>query len=185
MEAYSIGFCNLIDVTLHLSAAGIDNITFFGLSSDNFTKRPNDEVIELLEYIIDCSKASAPLLRDHSICARFFGQLSSLQKNYQDDLEFIEQQTSISVPVTILNILLNYRPDWDIEKHEGFRSTEKIPPCDVIFRSGRMPRLSGFLPLQSANANIVFSRTLWPDIRPDHIVRATRKLQSTPRNFGV
>lgn len=184
-EAYSVGFCNVIDITLRLSSYGCDQITFFGLSNDNYTKRPKNQIDEILTYIIDATLASAPLLRNHGICARFFGNIEELENEHQVNLKAIQQATEASVPISNLNILINYKPDWDLKRERGFLHTGEIPPCDIVFRSGRMARLSGFLPLQSANASLYFSPTLWPDIKPDEIFKALRKMREQKQNRGA
>jgi short-chain Z-isoprenyl diphosphate synthase len=43
-----------------------------------------------------------------------------------------------------------------------FLGSAAVPPADVVIRTGGRPRLSGFLPLQSACAELYFLPTLWP-----------------------
>jgi undecaprenyl diphosphate synthase len=45
---------------------------------------------------------------------------------------------------------------------ERFLCSAGVPPADVVVRTGGRHRLSGFLPLQSASAELCFVETLWP-----------------------
>jgi undecaprenyl diphosphate synthase len=169
-QAYAIGFCKVIQVVLALSRRSIRELTFFGLSHDNYLKRPPDEVDSILTRIIDSMQVATHLLGSEGIRIRFFGALEELGRRHHDGLLQIESATALAAPATNLNILVNY--SFGSELHRAGRpAAHEIPPCDCVFRSGGRRRLSGFLPLQSAEAELCFSRKLWPDVQPPDVER--------------
>ena len=73
-----------------------------------------------------------------------------------------------------VNLVANYDWRWDLQAagsngRKGPRSrawaSSDIPDIDLVVRWGGRRRLSGFLPLQSAHADIYVVDTLWPDMK--------------------
>ena len=50
--------------------------------------------------------------------------------------------------------------------------TSEIPRVDLVVRWGGRRRLSGFLPVQCAYADIYVVEPLWPDMRPEELLDA-------------
>jgi undecaprenyl diphosphate synthase len=76
-----------------------------------------------------------------------------------------------------VNLLVNYGWRWDLglsrqaaPRHRS-RHASRI---DLVVRWGGRRRLSGFLPLQCAYADIYVVDTLWPDMSPDEFLAALR-----------
>ena len=77
-----------------------------------------------------------------------------------------------------VNLLVNYGWRWDL--FEGARgaaprlryASHAIPRVDLVVRWGGRQRLSGFLPLQSAYADLFVIPTLWPDMSPSDLETA-------------
>ena len=80
-----------------------------------------------------------------------------------------------------LNFLVNYSWEWDLAeavKHGngggvlaniGSRHVSRV---DLLVRWGDRTRLSGFLPVQTAYADIYVVKALWPDYRSGHLEEA-------------
>lgn len=85
-----------------------------------------------------------------------------------------------------LNFLVNYSWKWDLNmipiniggeplsKHNVLKNigSHEVSRVDLILRWGGRRRLSGFLPLQSAYADIFVIDTLWPDFEPQQFYDA-------------
>jgi len=85
-----------------------------------------------------------------------------------------------------LNFLVNYNWKWDlsvaIEECRGGVPANKdllecigsrhVSPIDLVIRWGSRSRLSGFLPVQSAYADIYVVDALWPDYKIQHLHEA-------------
>ena len=55
---------------------------------------------------------------------------------------------------------------------------------DLLIRTSGELRLSNFLPWQSAYAEMVFDKTLWPDFDRAAYLKALREYASRNRRFG-
>lgn len=76
-----------------------------------------------------------------------------------------------------VNLIVNYSPGWDLETgaREGRRpalASGDIPRIELVVRWGGRRRLSGFLPLQCAHADLCVLDTLWPDAEPEDLETA-------------
>lgn len=185
LQAYAIGFCNVISTVLYLQHEQCDTVTFFGLSYDNYKKRPSDQIDMIFSHVIDSMLVSSDLLRRNGICVRFFGKLNELTECQKNGLKKIEKATKITKCKMNLNILVNYRADWDVANTEGFVNTSCILECDIVFRSGHIPRLSGFMPLHITHAMLHFSHKLWPDVRTVEFQNVINKWRLLRQNFGA
>jgi undecaprenyl diphosphate synthase len=59
------------------------------------------------------------------------------------------------------------------------------PPVDLLIRTGGERRLSDFLLWESAYAELVFTRTMWPDFDGDDLTAAVREFRGRQRRFGA
>lgn len=63
--------------------------------------------------------------------------------------------------------------------------TGRLPPVDLVIRTGGEPHLSaGFMLWQIAEAHLHFSPKLWPDFDADDLRRALAGFAATERRFG-
>ena len=61
--------------------------------------------------------------------------------------------------------------------------SDAIPNIDLIIRTGGYNRLSGFLPIQSMNANIITLDELWPDLKKKKLQFILTHYQNN-QNYG-
>ena len=59
------------------------------------------------------------------------------------------------------------------------------PPVDLLIRTGGERRLSDFQLWESAYAELVFTRTMWPDFDGLALASAVREFHSRERRFGA
>jgi undecaprenyl diphosphate synthase len=59
------------------------------------------------------------------------------------------------------------------------------PPVDLLIRTGGERRLSDFLLWESAYAELVFSRIMWPDFSAADLESAVRDFRGRERRFGA
>jgi len=71
-----------------------------------------------------------------------------------------------------VNLLLNYGWQWDLAGLPERLRSEQASRVDLVVRWGGRNRLSGFLPVQSAYADIYILDTLWPDMHSDDLLAA-------------
>lgn len=68
---------------------------------------------------------------------------------------------------------------------ESNLDTAGIPPVDLLIRTGGEMRLSNFLLLQSAYAELYFSKTLFPDFKSDDLEKIIGIYKKRNRRFGA
>ncbi|NBR42537.1 MAG: hypothetical protein EBU04_06655, partial [Verrucomicrobia bacterium] len=73
--------------------------------------------------------------------------------------------------------------DWSTV--ESRLSTAGMPDPDLIIRTSGEFRLSNFLLLQSAYAEIVFSTVFWPDFTKEQLQLALAEFGKRERRFGM
>ncbi len=186
-EAYAIGFLNSVDVTIFLCELGATNVTFFGLSASNFAKRQPDQIKTVMAQMFDSMIVAVNVFNDYRVAVQFYGNVLDLSRGQRDSLNRIEALTNSrsGSPATRLSVLINYDLEWDLDNWGQRRTTAHMPPCDLVFRSGGMKRLSGFLPKQTASAELIFSTKLWPDIRRADLATAVAAWRRVPKNLGA
>ena len=75
--------------------------------------------------------------------------------------------------------------DIDMDTLESALYTKGLPPVDFLIRTSGEQRLSNFLLLQSAYAELYFTDVLWPDFKPKQFKRALKAYQKRSRKFGA
>jgi undecaprenyl diphosphate synthase len=63
-------------------------------------------------------------------------------------------------------------------------TTSELPDVDLLIRTGGEQRLSDFLLIESAYAELFFSEVLWPDFTSDDLIGALQVFTSRERRFG-
>jgi undecaprenyl diphosphate synthase len=59
-----------------------------------------------------------------------------------------------------------------------------MPDPDLVVRTSGEYRISNFLLWELAYSELVFTETLWPDFRREHLFDAVREFQGRDRRFG-
>ena len=70
------------------------------------------------------------------------------------------------------------------EMIDNYLYTAGIPDVDMVIRTSGEERLSNFLIWQSAYAELLFTKTLWPDFSKEEFVKAILEFQKRKRRFG-
>src|SRR5262249_10201600 len=71
-----------------------------------------------------------------------------------------------------------------VREPDGSLPPAAPPPVDLLLRTGGQRRLSGFLPLQTAYAELYFLDTLWADLTADEFRGVLRWFAAQERRFG-
>ena len=73
--------------------------------------------------------------------------------------------------------------DW--ERFSGYLDTSELPDPDLLIRTSGESRLSNFLLLQSAYAEMIFSPVYWPDFSREHFIQAIECFRQRERRYGL
>lgn len=186
--------------------AGVEFITLYAFSSENWN-RPQAEIDALMGLMLKFLTEHESVFVKNRIRLRTIGDLSAFPKTVQEAIERVKKQTesfgerSVVVALNygsrteILQAAARYAeavkngkfsadtpPDW--ENFSQFFWTADIPDPDLIIRTSGESRLSNFLLLQGAYAELYFTETLWPDFDKKDLEQALQFFASRERRFG-
>ena len=163
-------------VTKYCLDRDIRHLTVYAFSTENW-KRNENELDFLFKLLSDVALRELAELRDLGVKVDFFGDITKFKAfDIQENLGKLAKETSANVKLN-LHIALNYGavteltqainalsgPDFTEEEFEQKLYSKDIPNPEILVRTGGEQRLSNFLLWQSANSDLAFTDTLWPD----------------------
>ena len=181
---------------------GIRTLTLFAFSITNW-RRPEDEVEALMEVFRSYLTEELPAFVGAGTRVSVLGRRDRLPPGLLAAVEAAE-------PATRRGRRLHLRLAVDYSSRDaildaarsaartGATSAEAISRClslreslpwstgdvDLLIRTGGEQRLSDFLLWESAHAELLFTRRLWPDFGPRDLAAALRAFQRRERRFG-
>ncbi|MGH1455408.1 MAG: isoprenyl transferase [Alphaproteobacteria bacterium] len=195
------------EVVKNAAEAGIEYITLFGFSSENWS-RPKDEIQELMTLLKHYLRSQTAEFHKNNARLSVIGDRSVFDKDIIDLIVNAENLTHENTGIHVI-IALNYGGRNDIlqaasalidmaletgEKPseeallEGFDNalmTKGIPDPDLLIRTSGEQRISNFLLWQCAYAEMFFTPTLWPDFGKDDLSKALQEYANRDRRFGA
>lgn len=182
---------------------GIKYLTLYAFSAQNWN-RPRSEVNALMEllkfYLIEQSST----LLEKEIRLNAIGRLNSLPTDAYRVLTETMDKTKHCSEMT-LTLALSYggreeiidavkhiknlkdksAEDIDENLFSQHLYTSDLPDPDLLIRTSGEHRISNLLLWQLAYTEIYFTKTLWPDFRRRHLLRAISNYQNRERRFGL
>ena len=195
---HKMGTQTLENVVELAAKYGIKTVTFYAFSTENWT-RPQSE-IDYLFGIFRKFLSEIERYKQKNVKLRFIGNLGGLPEDVVDACVKMTEKTKENTGVNVV-IALNYG-SWEeitssvnrllqsgktkVEKEDIAKAlyTRDLPFPDLVVRTGGEVRLSNFLLLQSAYAELVFTDTLWPDFDEKAFVKVLDEYSSRVRKYG-
>jgi undecaprenyl diphosphate synthase len=205
LEGHRRGAERLIEIIDACIDEGIGTLTVFAFSAENW-KRPLEEVsglFKLGEWIL---RAHLARLEKRNVRLRVIGDITALPEFVRGPLEDVMASSKANTAFTLV-VALNYGArqeivaaaqaiatdvaagtlapaavDWSAV--EARLQTAGMPDPDLIIRTSGEFRLSNFLLLQSAYAEIVFASVFWPDFDKAQLKLALAEFAKRERRFG-
>jgi undecaprenyl diphosphate synthase len=186
---------------------GIEYITLFGFSSENWS-RPRAEVQELMKLLRYYLSAETAELHKNKARLMVIGDRSAFDEDIIRLIENAESLTQANDGITVI-IALNYGgrhdilqaahrlaeqsaargsvTDFDAFAHsfEACLMTAGIPDPDVLIRTSGEQRISNFLLWQCAYAEFIFAPVYWPDFDKKDLEWALAEYATRDRRFGA
>ncbi|MFH1867379.1 MAG: isoprenyl transferase [Candidatus Omnitrophota bacterium] len=192
-------------ITTACAKLGIEVLTLYSFSTENW-KRPKEEVGSLMNLLCDYLDKKYKKLQKNNIRLKAIGRLDALPPKVKKKLFDVMDKTSGNKAMT-LNLALNYGGRQEIvdavkgllrEADKGrlkaddiseeifadFLYTKGLPEVDLLIRTSGEMRISNFLLWQISYAEIVITKTLWPDFKAEDLDSAIAQYQSRERRFG-
>jgi len=200
---HAAGAENFRAVATHCKNLGIEYLTVFAFSTENW-KRPPEEVATIMGLLEKYLREAIAQMERDRVKLRFFGDTSILSTGLQALIADTEAISERFAGVQV-NICLNYGGRDDILRavqryaedyakgcapaltEESFGSylySAGVPDPDLVIRPSGETRISNFLLWQLAYSEFYFSDALWPDFGPEALDRAIIAFQQRDRRYG-
>ena len=205
IEGHKQGERQLFDVVAGAVELGIENISAYAFSTENWKRSP-EEVRFLLGFSRDTIRARRDAFNEWGVRVRWAGRRPKLWGSVIRELEAAEELTAHNTRCT-LTMCVNYGSRAELAdaaaaiardavagRINPARVTEKtiqryldepdLPDVDLFFRSSGEQRLSNFMLWQSAYAELVFVDKAWPDVDRRDIWAACETYARRDRRYG-
>jgi undecaprenyl diphosphate synthase len=161
VDGYACGaerFIMLLDWCLE---RGVRKLSAFASSTDNVAKRPTEELRAMHQgALLICNH----IAHDPRIRLTLFGEIEALPDGlWREELLTYRQYQKDDTGTYVLDVYIgvNYSDELIPQSHG-------VPDLDLLIRTGGKSRLSGFLPRQCSQAQLLFLGCMWPEFsRPD------------------
>jgi undecaprenyl diphosphate synthase len=171
--------------------AGIGILTLFAFSSDNW-RRPADEVGALMGMLARYLDTETERCIRQGVRVEAIGRRDRLGAALCASIARAEALTAGGERLR-LRVAIDYSArDAILAAARGLKelSLEALgtalgPPVDLLIRTGGERRLSDFLLWESAYAELVFSRVMWPEFAASDLETAVREFRGRERRFGA
>ena len=171
--------------------AGIGILTLFAFSSDNW-RRPATEVETLMRLLRMYLDREAERCVAQGIRVQMIGRRDRLDPSLCAAIAAVEAATAHGNRLW-LRLAVDYSGrDAILTAARAIKDLSRDalglalgPPVDLLIRTGGERRLSDFLLWECAYAELVFSRTMWPDFAAIDLIAAVREFRGRQRRFGA
>ena len=188
------------------SELAIPYLTLFGFSSENW-KRPLDEVDDLMGLLRHYLRGEIAELHRNGVRLRVIGEIGRLSPDlvtlianaealthdnrginltialsYGGRAEIVAATRAIAVKVAAGSLPVE-AVDEDLIASHLF--TADLPDPDLLIRTSGEQRISNFLLWQCAYAELVFTKTLWPDFERSDLEEAIAEYLGRDRRYGA
>ena len=185
---------------------GIPYLTLFGFSSENW-KRPHEEVDDLMGLLRHYLRGEIAELHKNGVRLRVIGDRARLSADivamianaealtrdnpgvnltialsYGGRAEIVAATRAVAADVAAGRIALDAIDERLIA---GYLFTADLPDPDLLIRTSGEQRISNFLLWQCAYAELVFTKTLWPDFGRADLEQAIAEYGGRDRRYGA
>jgi len=201
-EGHAAGEVALLDVVNGALAIGVQWITLYAFSTENW-RRPPDEVRFLMNFNQSLLMRRRDELNEKGVQIRFAGRRDwrvprRVLKRMDESIELTKHNNRM-----VMTMAFNYGgraeivdavkaivaegvspgkvDEKTIRRHLYFPD---MPDPDLVIRTSGETRISNFLLWEIAYSELVFPDVLWPDMRRRHLYEAVVEFQRRVRRFG-
>ncbi|HOZ81037.1 MAG TPA: polyprenyl diphosphate synthase [Candidatus Woesebacteria bacterium] len=201
-KGHEAGAQNLQKVVEYCRDVGVKHLTVYALSTENWRKRPIDEVKGLFQLLMDIVRKKAEEYRKSGIKFFVLGNFQAFPRKVKEAIKKILNLAIVDEKIQF-NVALNYGgrdeivtaikkivdekiPSSKIDEElvSKYLYTKNQPDPDLIIRPGGEFRLSNFLLWQMSYAELYFTDILWPDFTPQRLEEAIIWYQQRQRRLG-
>jgi undecaprenyl diphosphate synthase len=202
VQGHEAGVKALVEIVEHCLDLGVETLTIYALSTENWRKRARQEVQGIFGLLVKAVEEKKEEYKKKGVRLAIIGDFQAFPrkvvKAIEEMLAIVKTQERLKV-----NVALNYGGRDEIvravrkivnqgipankineEMFGKFLYTNGEPDPDFLIRTGGEERLSNFLLWQSSYSELYFTDTLWPDFSPRKLDEAILDYQKRQRRFG-
>ena len=205
IEGHRRGVETVRKITEECSAIGIEHVTLYCLSSENW-KRPPEEIDFLMHLLEQYMIEERKTIMDNNMRVRMIGQRSDIPEqvlaeldktidmsrandgmwlhlaiNYGGRAELADAVQTIAAKVRAAQIDATRIDESTITEH---LYTAGTPDPDLLIRTAGEMRISNFLLWQISYAEIWVTNKCWPEFEESTLHEALRDFAARERRFG-
>jgi undecaprenyl diphosphate synthase len=201
-DGHAAGEAALLDTVEGALDLGIDWLTVYAFSTENW-RRPADEVRYLMGFNEALLIRRRDELHEKSVRVRSIGRRDwrvprRVLRRIDEAVELTRHNRRMT-----LTMAFNYGGRAEIidavramvadgtpadkiseKRLRRYLYDPEMPDPDLVVRTSGEYRISNFLLWELAYSELVFTETLWPDFRREHLFDAVREFQGRDRRFG-
>lgn len=201
-EGHAAGAENLTRIIETCADRGIETVTIYAFSTENFKKRSAKEIATLFELLGIWMQRKAKIMKEKGVRLAFLGDLSKLPERLQEKISHAVDVLKDNERIKC-NILMNYggRPELvnafkeivkkgitadeiNEELIEQHLYTKGQSDPDLMIRTGGEMRVSNFLIWQLSYSELYFTNTYWPDFNEAELDKALAEYARRERRLG-
>ena len=201
-EGHAAGAEALSNIIEACAERGVETVTIYAFSTENFKNRSAKEIAVLFELIVGWLQRKQNDMKEKGVRLAFLGDLTKLPDRIQHKIDHAVDVLKNNERIKC-NILLNYGGRTEIvnamkEIMKEGKSAEEInedminnhlytkgqADPDLIIRTGGEVRVSNFLIWQLSYSELYFTDTLWPDFTPAELDKSLAEYARRERRFG-
>jgi undecaprenyl diphosphate synthase len=205
IEGHRAGAMSVRRVTEECARLGIEQITLYCLSSENW-KRPAEELDFLMQLLQQYLVEERPRVMEHNIQVRWIGRREGLPTDAVRELDETVRQNASNTGLRVC-LAINYGGRAEIvdaarriaDEVRGDRLdpaaidedtiaarlyTAGMPDPDLLVRTAGEMRISNYLLWQISYAELWVTETCWPDFDEAQLHVALRAYVARQRRFG-
>lgn len=206
IAGHRAGVENVRAIVRYCAEIGIETLTLFAFSSENW-RRPPTEVRLLFDLFILVLEQEIERLHEAGVRLRVVGGRDEFPRKLRRCIAWAEDMTCENTRLNLV-IAANYGGRWDItqavrklaakvesaelraeditqERIAEHLALADLPEPDLFIRSGGEQRISNYLLWQLAYTELYFTECLWPDFDTGEFDRALASFASRQRRFGM
>lgn len=176
----------------------IEFVSFFAFSVENWN-RPKEEVSFLMSLITKyATKKIVNDLNKMNAKVNWIGFSENLDKKILDAIKYVVNNTKQNNGINV-NIFFNYSGTKDLNNAiklvsnkkesediniKNYLLTSKLPPIDLLVRTGGEYRISNFALYDLAYSEIIIENIMWPDYNKQLLKNNINEYNNRHRRFG-
>lgn len=199
------GVASVRRITEAAAEIGVKYLTIYAFSTENWN-RPTTEIEALMTLMVSSISSETKSLKENNVRLRVVGNLDALSGLVRNKILAAVEATKASTGLTLI-VAFSYSSTWEVTEmvkkvaiqiannvittdEINFEliaqnlATAEYPNPELLIRTSGEYRLSNFLLLQLAYAELYFTDVFWPDFGKEEFFKAICDFQQRERRFG-